>query len=465
MVRDAPPCGAPLSALNQANREFINLWLNPDPSSPYADETSDSGQGRGVPKNIVICCDGTGNEIGSNISNVLKLYQVLDKTGDQRVYYTPGVGTIGLQSAWQRWKQLVQGVFGLATGYGLDDDVLGAYRFLCETYQAGDKVWLFGFSRGAYAVRMLAAFVHVIGIVTPDELNLAGYALTAYKKSSADSQRADAKNSVAPSDETKYSRALEAAWEFSRIARGNEIRIEFVGVWDTVASVIVPRDDILGLDFQTLRYTRTNSSVKTFRQAMSIDERRRMFRLNRWTDPQQYRPDPFVAASEIPQDIHQVWFAGVHGDVGGGYPETESGLSKFPLLWMIQQAQAKGLAIDQTRVEQLVLGKPDPHSKQHYVAANATAQLHDSMTAAWEILEWLPKSTKWQEWPDRPSFMGWYLPRSEPRVIPQGAFVHQSVVERMEKVPSYRPVNLPATYQVEELVAEAETAPAVVPPA
>ena len=126
MVRDAPPCGAPLSALNRANREFINLWLNPDPSSPYADETSDSGQGRGVPKNIVICCDGTGNEIGSNISNVLKLYQVLDKTGDQRVYYTPGVGTIGLQSAWQRWKQLVQGVFGLATGYGLDDDVLGA---------------------------------------------------------------------------------------------------------------------------------------------------------------------------------------------------------------------------------------------------------------------------------------------------------------------------------------------------
>src|SRR5438132_9535479 len=132
-----------------------------------------------MPKNIVICCDGTGNEIGSKISNVLKLYRVLRKTDEQRVYYTPGVGTIGLLNAWQRWKQQMQAVFGLATGYGLDDDVLGAYRFLCETYRAGDKVWLFGFSRGAYAVRTLAAFIHVIGIVAPDQINLAGYALTA----------------------------------------------------------------------------------------------------------------------------------------------------------------------------------------------------------------------------------------------------------------------------------------------
>ena len=418
-----------------------------------------------MPKNIVICCDGTGNQVGSNISNVLKLYRTLEKTDGQRVYYTPGVGTIGLQNAWQRWKQQVQGVFGLATGYGLDEDVLGAYRFLCKTYQAGDKVWLFGFSRGAYAVRMLAAFIHVIGIVAPDQLDLASYALTAYKKSSADAQRGDARRGLPAADEAKYSPALEAAWEFSRIVGGNEIRIEFVGVWDTVASVIVPRDDIPGLDLQTLRYTRTNPSVKTFRQAISIDERRRMFRLNRWTDPQKYRPDPFVATSEMAQDIHQVWFAGVHGDVGGGYPEEQSGLSKFPLLWMIQQAQAKGLLINQALVDQLVLGKPDPRSRQHYVAPSTTAQLHNSMTAAWEILEWLPKRTKWQEWPDRRSFVGWYLPRSEPRLIPDGAFVHRSVVERMALVPAYRPVNLPATYQVEELVAEPETAPAVGHPA
>jgi uncharacterized protein (DUF2235 family) len=101
-----------------------------------------------MPKNIVICCDGTGNEIGSNISNVLKLFRVLEKDAGQRVYYHPGIGTIGLESAWGRFKQKVRGVFGLATGAGLDDDTLAAYRFLCETYESGDRVWLFGFSRG-----------------------------------------------------------------------------------------------------------------------------------------------------------------------------------------------------------------------------------------------------------------------------------------------------------------------------
>src|SRR4051794_3234518 len=90
-------------------------------------------------KNIVICCDGTGNEIGSTISNVLKLYRVLTKNASQRVYYNPGVGTIGQQNAWQRFKQNARGVFGLATAYGLDDDVLNAYRFLCETYEEKDK--------------------------------------------------------------------------------------------------------------------------------------------------------------------------------------------------------------------------------------------------------------------------------------------------------------------------------------
>ena len=118
-----------------------------------------------MPKNIVICCDGTGNEINTTISNVLKLYRVLEKDEGQRVYYRPGVGTIGLQSTWQRLKQETYGVLGLATGAGLDEDTLAVYRFLCETWQDGDRVWLFGFSRGAYTVRVLAAFIQVIGSV------------------------------------------------------------------------------------------------------------------------------------------------------------------------------------------------------------------------------------------------------------------------------------------------------------
>ena len=104
--------------------------------------------------------------------------------------------------------------------------------------------------------------------------------------------------------------------------------------------MIVPRWDRLIPTLQTLPYTRTNPSVAIFRQAMAIDERRRLFRLNRWVEPQ-----PFVAnrfdkdAPHVDQNIRQVWFAGVHSDIGGGYPENESGLSKFPLNWLIEEAK------------------------------------------------------------------------------------------------------------------------------
>jgi len=388
-------------------------------------------------KNIVICCDGTGNEINTTISNVLKLYRVLEKDEGQRVYYHPGVGTVGLQSTWGRFKQEAYAVFALATGAGLDKDTLATYRFLCETYQDGDRVWLFGFSRGAYTVRVLAAFVQVIGLLPPDQLNLAGSAFSSYKNASANSQSSGSKT------------FLDEAWRFSRVAGGYHVPIEFIGVWDTVASVIVPRQDKFLIDLQTLVYTRTNPSVRKFRQAISIDERRRMFRLNRWTEPQKYRPNIFDPSTAIDQDIRQVWFAGVHADVGGGYPEKESGLSKFPLLWMLEQATADGLRVDRSMVNHLGWGEPRPGSNHVYVAPDPAGQLHVSLTAAWEILEWLPKRAKWREWPERKCFLGWYLPRGEPRPIPEGAIIQQSVIDRMAKVSSYRPINMPASYTIE----------------
>lgn len=101
------------------------------------------------PKNLVICCDGTGNEISENISNVLKLYRCLRKTDKTRprqmVFYDPGVGTVTEPSTWHRWKANVNLVLGLATGYGLDDNTLSAYCFLVEHYAPGDRIYLFGF--------------------------------------------------------------------------------------------------------------------------------------------------------------------------------------------------------------------------------------------------------------------------------------------------------------------------------
>jgi uncharacterized protein (DUF2235 family) len=129
-------------------------------------------------KNLVVCCDGTGNEISENISNVLKLYRVLRKTSrtqpPQAVFYDPGVGTLARPDPWTKLKQDAATVLGLATGYGLDDNVLNAYRFLISNYEDGDAIFLFGFSRGAYAVRMLAGLVHKVGLLAPQQQNLAG---------------------------------------------------------------------------------------------------------------------------------------------------------------------------------------------------------------------------------------------------------------------------------------------------
>ena len=136
-------------------------------------------------RNLVVCCDGTGNEISENISNVLKLYRMLRKTDKttprQVVFYDPGVGTLGRPDPWTKLKQDAATVFGLITGYGLDHNILRAYSFLAENYEDGDRIFLFGFSRGAYTVRVLAGMIHKVGLLSPEQRNLAGAALAAYK--------------------------------------------------------------------------------------------------------------------------------------------------------------------------------------------------------------------------------------------------------------------------------------------
>ena len=391
-------------------------------------EKPEAGEGR----NIVLCCDGTGNEIEENLSNVLKLYRVLVQDERQLVYYDPGIGTLGRTSAWARLKQNARGVFGMATGYGLDDDVTAAYRFLCEHYREGDRVYLFGFSRGAYTVRVLAGFLRLVGLLRPEQANLADYAFTAYK------QAADRN-------------AFTIAWRFQRVTGAEEVPVRFMGAWDTVSSVIVPRPDRLYLvpGRRMLPFTATNDNVEVFRQAAAIDERRRMFRLNRWNEPQNYQPNRFDPDSKRPQDISQVWFAGVHADIGGGYPEADSGLAKYPLRWMIDEARAHGLLVNQAMVNHLVLGMPRKGASAKYVEPDPAAPVHRSMTLAWSLIEWIPKRTRWQLWPRRPSLLGWYIPWAEPRLIPEGARIHQSVIDRMAKRPDYRPVNLPKAYETE----------------
>jgi uncharacterized protein (DUF2235 family) len=254
-------------------------------------------------KNIVICCDGTGNEISENISNVLKLYRTLRKTEKttprQMVFYDPGVGTLARQNAWKKAVQDASAIFGLATGYGLDDNVLDCYEFIVDNYADGDAIYLFGFSRGAYTVRVLAGLIHKVGLIAKQQVHLAGSGLTAYKQFSGDTPRPDGGldlaqftdgGAVAPGPGSKDDHAAQ----YARILSVKWPTIKFVGVWDTVASVIVPRPDRLYLpSLQVLAFVHRNPSIEIFRHAISIDERRRLFRLQRWEEGGKFWPNRF----------------------------------------------------------------------------------------------------------------------------------------------------------------------------
>jgi uncharacterized protein (DUF2235 family) len=367
------------------------------------------------------------------------------------VFYDPGVGTVTQPSTWHRWKSNINAVLGLATGYGLDTNVLAAYRFLVQHYEPGDKIFMFGFSRGAYTVRVLAGLVHKVGLISPEQANLGGSGLIAYKQYSGQGRGNDVSDlSDAGTDEygPMPQDRFDLAAQFARITSSRWPTIHFVGVWDTVASVIVPRADRLYWpSLEELAFTLQNPTVNILRQAIAIDERRCMFRLKPWNEPQEYWPDRLKPGVKQPQDIKQVWFAGVHCDVGGGYPEVESGASKYPLLWMIDEASAAGLDFHPRAVNALAWGRYFKNSPFQYVAPDFSAALHNSMTPAWRPLEYLPKSATYKEWPSRKTLFGFYIPDSEPRVIPEGAHVHESVVKRMTVQPNYHPVNLPAQYQ------------------
>ena len=350
-----------------------------------------------MPKNIVICCDGTGNQFGQENSNVIKLYKALICNASQIAYYHPGVGTMGARNALSRIGKWWTRVIGLAFGYGISDNIADAYQFLMSVYEPEDRIYVFGFSRGAYTARALGGLLHAAGLLTVGNDALIPYAIRMMKQRPIN-----------------FAILTDFKKTFSR-----ECKVHFMGVWDTVSS--------LGWIYNAvdLPFTAKNPDLRTVRHAVSIDERRAFFR--------EYL---FVEASAN-QDIEQVWFAGVHSDVGGGYPEAESGLSKLALRWMLCEAELAGLRIDpQQRAE--ILGGKFP-----YVAPDPTGPLHKSLHGFWWLAEIWPKVVRIrQPGPGDIWKSSIRINLARPRSIPLGSLVHTSVEQRMNAIPGYRPVNL-----------------------
>jgi uncharacterized protein (DUF2235 family) len=387
-------------------------------------------------KNIVICCDGTGNEYGEQNSNVEKLYSALDSSlGPQVSYYHPGVGTMGAKSA-LTWIGKVWTKFeGLAFGYGLSENIADAYRYLMLTYEPGDKIFIFGFSRGAYTARALCGMLEMFGLLSPGNEGMIPYAIRLFKMS-------DGWFAWLPGRRKKPTKFALAAGFKRTFCR--DCKPHFVGVWDTVSSVGWILDPI-GLKPGTLPYTKELGDVSIIRHAVSLDERRAFFRQNLILETLNGQPRP---------NLKQVWFAGVHSDVGGSYPEAESGLSKISLSWMFREASQAGLLLDMKRVGDLLGGYPK------YAKPLANAMMHNSLKGFWVIGEFYPKSTEKRVSPTgvvpAEYKRGIRVNLFRRRFVPEGSCIHESVFLRSKLVPTYQPSNLPKTYTVEP---DAQTVP------
>lgn len=200
-------------------------------------------------RNIVICCDGTGNQYGTANSNVVKLYSTLSSNDKQTAYYHPGLGTMGARNALSTigkwWTQLR----GLAFGYGFSDNIADVYSFLMAEYKPDDKIFIFGFSRGAYTARALCGLLRMFGLLTPGNEALIPYALRLYKGN----------------DPRKFDIAAGFKSTFSVPCSPY-----FVGLWDTVSSVGWILDPIHTKGGH-LPYTATLPGVTVLRHAVSID--------------------------------------------------------------------------------------------------------------------------------------------------------------------------------------------------
>ncbi|MGA2697982.1 MAG: DUF2235 domain-containing protein [Terriglobales bacterium] len=322
-------------------------------------------------KRIIFCADGTWDEPGKN-TNVYKIYKALTTSAEQIPYYDDGVGSDGI---------LIQKLAGGALGAGLFQKIKDGYTKIAHAYEEGDETFIFGFSRGAYTARCLAGMIAICGLPTQNFTDdVVETAFNAYRN--------------------KDQRAALLA-ELNKNCDLFDAKLSMVGVWDTVGSLGIPA--IFG-GVSPLLYgfldTILHPDVLNAYHALAIDERRAEFPATLWTSP------------SPGQTLEQVWFTGVHCDVGGSYPDDSDGsaLSDLTLAWMMSKAAALGLEFDSSVQSKYALPM-DPKL--------ALDTKHES----WNVL--------------------WAFPKSRPVAI--DSTLADSVYVRAVHDSSYRPGNLSFT--------------------
>ncbi len=342
-------------------------------------------------RNLVVCCDGTSNILGNQRdTNVVKLMRLCEKSERQLVYYDPGVGSANTfpgVAFLDRLQLRLNLLKGLAFGGGIYENIAEAYTFLVRNYRAGDRIWLFGFSRGAFTARSVSGMVNLFGIVRPSAETLLPTLLRAYF---SDPKR--------PGAEGRYRNdiARDMREHFADDA-GREARIHCIGVWDTVATVgglrrrqISSDNSVEGKRFDHIRHAVAEGEYRA-----SYEPRLYSGVMN--------QPPGFITREvdgEPEQcwqpSLKQLWFPGAHSDVGGSY--TETGLSDLALRWMVLEAHALDLALVPGWQAAVPAGNPD-------------APQHDPAYAA-------PL---------------WALAGLQQRQIPPGEALHPALAARLER--------------------------------
>ena len=301
---------------------------------------------KNIPRNIIICADGTGNKGGSSPdSNVYRVYKMINKhykgscadgidINEQILFYDNGVGTAQ--------NKLVRAV-SAGIGLGFKNNVCDLYKFLARNYREGDRVFFFGFSRGASTVRACNGMIAKCGLVRSEGLR--NSELTEKVEAAYNVYKNHKKNKV---ECDAFRENKETSW--------GAVPIQFLGVWDTVVALGFPkRTDItdpltllLNVSFSALEkffdfwfphsfyHYKLTDNVNYACQALAIDDERTAF----WPYVWQER-NIEGAKDRTPDNVQQVWFTGMHANVGGGY--ERDGLAGIPLYWVMKQAQEKGL--------------------------------------------------------------------------------------------------------------------------
>lgn len=346
-------------------------------------------------KRIILCCDGTWNRADQSSNgtlcptNVVRIaFRIAKRSDDdtrQIVYYSQGVGT---GNSLDRFT-------GGAFGSGVVDNIFDAYRFMVANYEKGDEIYLFGFSRGAFTARSIAGMIRKCGILCREHASRYVKAVELYRSDDG------------PDEE------IPSEFRGSCSVNGEEpIPIHFIGVWDTVGALGIPLGMLRKITRSRHQFhdTELSGSVKNAYHALAIDERRPPFQPTLW----EYKPKPG-------QVVEQVWFPGVHTNVGGGYPDQS--LADISLGWMIAKAKAAGLAFD-PNVEKAHPLNPDPEGK-----------IYQSKKGVYRFMRGYNRVIGLSE--ERSRDEGTTVTGNDPTQS-----VDQSALDRIDSDESYRPVSL-----------------------